>query len=196
MVARRPTATAGASGSDSLTATQPDTDGTSNLKSLTVHGKKWKKPWYMKTIQDRMKESFLMPGKKGREEILELIFSLQKYSPDIWTEERINEWMDCFQIEEDIENNDPVSIDDAISRARQDIDSLFSDMTSSEMRMHLFSSVPELDQNHRPNPEQLESQWMGRWISPFEGTKRDFKEWGQVVGFVGEYLVSFTFLTF
>ena len=196
MVARRPTATTGASGSNSLTATQPGTGGTNNLKSLTVHEKKWKTPWYLKTIEDRMQELLTTPGKKGRKESVELIFELHKWFPADWTEERINKWIDHFQIEEDIEDKDPVSVDDAISRARQDIDSLFSDMTSNEMRRHLFSPIPELDENHRLSAEQLESQWMRRWINPSEGTKRDFKEWGQVIGFVGEYLVSFIFLTF
>ena len=196
MDARRPTTTAGVSGSNSLTATQPGTGGTNSLKSLTVHEKKRKMPWYLKTFEDRMEESLMMPGKKGREEIVEQIFKLHKYFPDIWTEERINEWMDCFQIEEDIEDNDPASIDDAVSRARQNIDSLFSDMTSNEMRTHLFSPISELDEKHRPNTEQLESQWIRRWINPSGDIKRDFKEWGQVIGFVGEYLVSFIFLTF
>ena len=167
-----------------------------NIKSLTVHEKIWKKPWYLKTFKDRMEELLMIPGKKGREEIVELIFELHKCFPADWTEERINEWMDSFQIEEDIEDNDPVSIDDAITRARQDVDSLLSDMTSNEMRKHLFSPVSEVDETHRPSPEQLESQWMRRWINSSEGIKRDFKEWGQVIGFVGEYLVSFIFLTF
>jgi hypothetical protein len=196
MVARRPTATAGASGSNSLTATQPSTGGTNNLKSLTVHEKRRKKPWYMKTLNDRMQELFTTPGKKAREEIVETIFGLHQCFPADWTDERINEWIDCFQIEEDIEDNDPVSVDDAISRARQDVDSLLSDMTPDELRRHLFSPVSELDEKRRPSPEQLESQWMTRWINPSESTKRDFKEWGQVIGFTGEYLVSFIFLTF
>ena len=104
--------------------------------------------------------------------------------------------MNCFQIEEDIEDKDPVSVDDAISRARQDVDSLLSDMTSNEIRRHLFSPISELHEKHRLSPEQLESQWMRRWINPSERIKRDLNEWGQVIGFVGEYLVSFIFLTF
>jgi hypothetical protein len=196
MVAGRLTATAGgASGSNSLLA-QPGAGGTNTLKSLTVHQKKFKKPWYLKTFQDRIEELLTTTGRKARTETVEMIYELHKWSPANWPQERINDMIDCFEIEGDIEDNDPASVDDAISRARNDVDSVLSHMTSDEMKTYLFSPVSESDDTHRPSFEQLESQWMSRWINPSEGIKRDFKEWGQVIGFAGEYLVSSRFLTF
>ena len=155
----------------------------------------------MKTIEDQWHELSTTPGRKARDEIVKMIFLLHELSPAEWTDERVDSLMDRFQIEQDIESNDPVSLDDAISRTRQDVHSLFCDMTSDEMKTRLFSPISEgTSENmtpttfHRPSPKQLESQWLSRWINPTDDTKRDFKEWGKVIGFAGEYLVPFIFL--
>ena len=212
MAARRPTATAGASGSDSLllTATQPGTSGTDHLKSLTVHKKASKKP-----VQDPWHELITSPGTKARDAIVKHVFSLHELNPAEaaeWTDERVDRLMDRFLIEQDIEYNEPVSLHDAIYRTLQDVHSLFCEMTSDEMNRRLFSPISEgigelvtsantvtpstFHENYRPSSTQIESQWMSRWIYPtVDGTKRerDFKEWGQVIGFAGEYLVPFIF---
>ena len=211
-MARRPTATAGASGSNSLllTATQPPgTSGTNYLRSLTVHKKASKKP-----VQDSWQKLITSSGREARDKIVKHVFSLHESSPAEWTDERVDRLMHRFKIEQDIEYNDPVSLHDAIYRTLQDVHLLFCEMTSDEMKRHLFSPISEpigelvtsaditpttFHENYRPSPKQLESQWMSRWITPTDnGTKRerDLNEWSQVVGFAGEYLVSFILLTF
>jgi hypothetical protein len=162
--------------------------GSNDLRRLTVHRKKSKTT--LKSLEEDVKELFATTGRKSREDIVKVLFAL---SEEGFTSKAINDIIDGFQIEEDIENNDPVSIDDALSRVRNDIDSLVRNMTPQDMKNHFFSPASDREVKARSRLEHIECQWMNRWINPSEGTKRGFEEWAQVIGFAGEYMVSFHF---
>jgi hypothetical protein len=100
--------------------------------------------------------------------------------------------LEKFALEREIESKDPVSFDDAVSRARSDVELLFTELPDDSMR-HFFSTLPvDTEAGGRPSHEEL---WMRRWITPLEGPKRALNEWSNLVGFTGEYLVSHCPLT-
>lgn len=131
-----------------------------------------------------MEELLRTPGADARNQILEYLFQMHKYLPQSFTEETVNRWVDVFEDEENVENTDPISVNDAIARARQDVDTLFSKIASKDVKEYIFSPIPQPDAKRRPTHEELACQWMSRWIR-----KRKVPEWGRVVGFAGEYLV-------
>ena len=94
----------------------------------------------------------------------------------------------CWHSSRSKENNDPVSFDDAVSRVRQNIDSLFSDIAGYDIGRHFFSPISNAEEEGRL--KELETQWMSRWITPLGRAKRRVDEWSKLIGFAGEYLVS------
>ena len=58
------------------------------------------------------------------------------------SEERIASCVDQFEHEEEIEKGDPDTLDEAIPRVREDVDSLFRAMREGrDIRRHFFSGV-------------------------------------------------------
>lgn len=137
----------------------------------------------------RVDELFRTPGQNAREEILQTTLICHDFYPSAESARRIASLMDGFEHEIQIENNDPVTFDGALSRVRKDVDSLCSDTAV----IHELFSLSILDTEvpeGRPSLEDLEAQWMSRWIKGPEGTKRRVDEWSKLIGFTGEYLVS------
>ena len=115
---------------------------------------------------------------------------MHEMNPSADGDRRIASILADFDREREIESKDPVSFDDATARVRQDIESLFSDISVNDIRRHFFTPCPDGDVKGRMSHQELEARWMNRWITPLEGNKRSPDEWSKLVGFAGEYLVS------
>jgi hypothetical protein len=163
-------------------------DETNNPRQLVTHQKKKKTPGYLMSLSAKIDELFRTPGEAAREEILSLHLTMHGMNPSSDGEQRIVSLLEHFEVEREIEDNDPVSFDDAISRVRQDIDGLFNDI-AGDVGRYFFSPLCNAEKRSR-SKEELEAQWMSRWINPLNGDKRRMDEWGKLIGFAGEYLVS------
>ena len=170
-------------------------DETNNPRKLITHQKKWKTPRYMMSLAEKMDELIRTPGETAREEILSLNLMIHDMDPSARREEHIESLVAQFELEREIEKNDPVSFDDAVSRARQDVDSLFSDITSDDIGRHFFSPLSNEEVKGRPRLEELKAKWMSRWIASSKAEKRRVDEWSKLIGFAGEYLVLIMCLT-
>ena len=157
-----------------------------DLRGLTRHPKKLK-GW--KSATEELLEVFRATGPTARKEIIDTSFELRDVFPDVITQEWFDGWLNLFLLEEEIEEDDPKSFEDAIARARQDVDLLFGDsLSAEEIKERLLSPLPKPAED-RPSLEELRFQWISRWIAPSKESKRKVNEWGKLIGFVGEYMV-------
>ena len=159
---------------------------------LTTHQKRRRLPKNSRNVSDEMDELFQSSGEKAREGILSYTLRMHERFPSTLGEQNISSLLDNFDRERAIESHDPVSFDDAISRVRQDIRFLINDIADQDPHQHFFSPLPAagvLGQRGRITLEDLEAQWMSRWVEPPDGPKRGMDEWSKLIGFVGEYLV-------
>jgi hypothetical protein len=158
-------------------------------RKLVTHQKKRRLSKRSMNTHDMLQELLKTPGEKAREEILSITLSMHEMNPSADGDQRIASMLANFDLEREIESKDPVSFDDAVSRVRQDVESLFIDRDVDDIWRQFFSPCHKGDVQGRVTPEELEAQWMSRWITPLEGPKRTMDEWSKVVGFAGEYLV-------
>lgn len=174
---------------------------------LVPYRKPRKLPKYFWCSLKRQEELEKTPGEKARVEIIEYWQSCQDgfeqlyrggYSGDKdWIRRAIENckwnlefWRILFPLEREIESRDPTTFDEAITRVRKDIDSIFAKFAASGLDAeHFFEAYPQTTVEGRATLEQLEAQWMRRWIEPEEGPECKKNERNNLVGFAGEYLV-------
>jgi len=167
---------------------QPRTRGKSRVR-LTRHPKPRSRDIrYMSTAQ-RIQELMETPGRNARESIVNLRLEFHDMFPSPESAKSIAATLETFEQEEIIESNDPTSFEDALARVRQDVDSLFVDLAGDDIQAHFFSELPNTERNGRPGLDEIEAQWMHRWITSPDGRKRTADEVSKLVGFAGEYLV-------
>lgn len=154
------------------------------VQKLEVYKKPPKGSRYRKSLVERSREDIRKPGERGRTALLKLLKWV-----DTVEEYKVSEMMWCrrFEEEREIEGRDPTTIDEAIIRARKDIESIFTDAAAA---LRVFEPLPAIKLRDRATLEELEALWMKRWIKPLEGMKRDEADWKKLVGFAGEYLVT------
>lgn len=131
------------------------------------------------------------PGRNARETILNCKLNLHDIFPSPESAESLAATLETFEQEEIIESKDPTSFEDALARVRNDVDSLFVDLSGDDIQAHIFSELPNKNRNGRPSLDELEAQWMQRWITPQDGHKPAMDEVSKLVGFAGEYLVVY-----
>lgn len=143
------------------------------------------------SVVAQVDELLRTPGPTAREELLQIKLMLHGLNPSAEGERQIAAMVDEFELELQIENKDPVSFENAVCRVRQDVDSLFNTIVDDDIHERFFSPLSNTEVvETRPTLEELEARWMSRWIEGSEDTKRRVDEWGKLIGFVGEYLVS------
>ena len=174
---------------------KPKPQSMDEARKLVTHPKKRRPSKRSMNAHDMLQELLKTPGEKAREEILSITLSMHEMNPSTDGDQRIESMLANFDLEREIESKDPVSFDDAISRVRQDVESLFIDRDVDDIWQQFFSPYHNGDVQGRISPEELEAQWMSRWITPLEGRKRTIDEWCKLVGFAGEYLVLIVRLT-
>ena len=160
---------------------------------LTTNPKKRKLRKSRRSLANEIDGLFQSSGEKAREEITSYTLRMHEMFPSNVGAENISSLLDNFDRERAVESNDPVSFDDAISRVRQDIQSLIDDTAGKGLYEHFFSPLPDTDalcQPGRITLKELEAQWMSRWVAPPDGSKRGMDECSKLIGFIGEYLVS------
>jgi hypothetical protein len=142
------------------------------------------------SITERVEEMYKTSGDVARTEITKTLLVVHELHPSDDSARNIVSMLEDFALEEKIESNDPVSFDDAVSRARSDVDLLFTELPDDSMR-HFFSPLQvDTTSRGRPSHKEIEAQWMKRWITAREGPKPALNKWTNLIGFVGEYLVS------
>jgi hypothetical protein len=108
--------------------------------------------------------------------------------PSEESERHLETWVNRVELEQQIEKEDPITVDDALARVVKDVDYLFESKEASSLRSHFFSDISEAAPPSCLS--DVESRWMTRWIlTGPEGTKRRVDQWSQLIGFTGEYLV-------
>ena len=165
---------------------------------LTRHNSKKKRPPKRSkaSLLERMHELYKAPGESARQAILQIKLAAHESYPSIESALSIASLTEQFEREREIERKDPVSFEEAVNRVQHDVNLLFQKIKPDEVQRIFFSPVSEFDYGSPGprSPEDIEAQWMARWITPFEGQKRGVDEWCKLIGFTGEYLVSFDVL--
>ena len=163
----------------------------SKPRKLVTHQKIRKPAKSSMSVVAQVDELLRTPGPTAREELLQIKLMLHGLNPSAEGERQIAAMVDEFELELQIENKDPVSFENAVCRVRQDVDSLFNTIVDDDIHERFFSPLSNTEVvETRPTLEELEARWMSRWIEGSEDTKRRVDEWGKLIGFVGEYLVS------
>lgn len=163
--------------------------GQGGPRKLTTHPKKRKLNKNHTSLNDRLEELSTSANPANREELLKILLMLHERFPSEESQRHLESWVNRFELEEKIEMDDPVSIDEAITRVLKDVDTLFNATAEEALHSHFFSDIA-LASSTTGRPD-VESQWMTRWVSKGrEGTKRRLDEWTKLIGFTGEYLVS------
>jgi hypothetical protein len=170
-------------------AERPSISKINNPRYLVTHQKKRKRPKYLRSVIEELNELSETAGDKAREELLSIRLSIHDMNPSREGAKNIALLLTSFELEKKIENNDPISFDDAVSRVQQDVDRLFSDIAGDDIGRRFFSAFTHVEAQGRPSHTELEARWMTRWITPLEGPRRGVDEWSKLIGFAGEYLV-------
>lgn len=164
---------------------------------LTRHNSKKKRPPKPSTaLLESMDELYKAPGESARQAILQMKLAAHERYPSVESALSIASLTEQFEREREIERKDPVSFEEAVNRVQHDVNLLFQNIKPDEVQRIFFSPVSEFDcgSSGPKSLEDIEARWMARWITPFEGQKRGVDEWCKLIGFTGEYLVSFDVL--
>jgi hypothetical protein len=157
--------------------------------TLKVHQKKRKtsKNDRTKSLNERLEALTCSPDPSDREQLLQTLLMLHERFPSDESQRHVETWVSRLELERQIaRDSDPVTFDQAIARARQDVDSLFDGKDKDAIRSHLFS-VLSTEAEPLSGRSDVESRWMTRWV-----LGRRVDKWSKLVGFAGEYLVTTT----
>ena len=157
--------------------------------TLKVHQKKRKtsKNDRTKSLNERLEALTCSPDPSDREQLLQTLLTLHETFPSDESQRHVETLVSRLELERQIaRDSDPVTFDQAIARARQDVDSLFDGKDKDAIRSHLFS-VLSTEAEPLSGRSDVESRWMTRWV-----LGRRVDKWSKLVGFAGEYLVTTT----
>lgn len=136
-----------------------------------------------KVIDDIVK-IYQKPGDKGREQVWELLWTLCQLDPSLPREDIFKSVIARSENEIEVENRDPLSFKDVVSRITEDLKEMFEKTDVDVLAQKIFAEESRAPKLEPRTLENVGQRWLQRW---FEGNKSD--DCKKLVGFIGEYVV-------